>query len=77
MGQNGTRWDEVFGGGEWRGGNDGVGTRGRAGAEVGNDTLCRRSGPLRNRPQNGVQGADLLKELPVKDKGGQRGPSEG
>lgn len=44
---------------------------------MGNDTLCRRSGPLRNRPQNGVQSADLLKELPVKDKGGQRGPSEG
>ena len=44
---------------------------------MGNDTLCHRSGPLRNRPQNGVQSADLLKESPGKDKGGQRGPSEG
>lgn len=39
--------------------------------------MCRHSGPLRNRPQNGVQGADLLEESPVKDKGGQRGPAEG
>lgn len=45
--------------------------KGQGGLELGTDTLCRRSGPLRNRPQNGVQGADLLEESPVKAKGGQ------
>lgn len=51
--------------------------KGRAGVEVGIDTFCRHSGPLRNRSQNGVQGADLLEESPVKDKREQWGPSEG